>query len=40
MDNIYNDICNLSYLLLNRIRNIILLDVSKYIYFYKLNTKN
>lgn len=39
MDDIYNDICNLSYLILNRIRNIILLDISKYIYFYQLNNK-
>jgi hypothetical protein len=39
MDSIYDDICNLTYLILNRIRNIILLDVSKYIYFYQLNNK-
>jgi hypothetical protein len=39
MDNIHNDISNLSYLLLNRIRNIILLDISKYIYFFQLNKK-
>ena len=40
MNIIYNQIADLSYLLLNRIRNIILSNVSKYVGFYTLNIDN